>query len=115
MIDLPIGKTSSSVKRSVTSQGQKSLTAYRVLQQTAKASLVQIRLLTGRTHQIRVHFSYLGHPLFGDDLYGSQDNFPRQALNCYYLNFNDQGQEEKFQITSPQDIRRLWQNLSKVQ
>lgn len=115
LIDLPIGKTSSSVKRSVTSQGQKSLTAYRVLQQTTKASLVKIRLLTGRTHQIRVHFSYLGHPLFGDHLYGSQDNFPRQALNCYYLNFQDQGQEEKFQITNPQDIQQLWQDLSKGQ
>lgn len=53
--------------------------------------LVDIKLHTGRTHQIRVHFAHLGFPLLGDDLYGGRLDLgiTRQALHCHYLNFKD--------------------------
>ena len=53
-----------------------------------KYSLVKCKLLTGRTHQIRVHFAYIGHPLLGDSLYGKKsDLIEGQALHCYKLKF----------------------------
>ena len=55
---------------------------------TEKYSLVKCKLLTGRTHQIRVHFAYIGHPLLGDSLYGKKsDLIEGQALHCYKLKF----------------------------
>lgn len=109
-IDLPIAKTSSSVKRSVVSNGQRAITNYRVLDQVPGASYLEIRLLTGRTHQIRVHFAHLGHPLYGDQLYGLADGFGRQALNCFYLAFP--GCQK--QIVDPGDMQLLWQRLKKA-
>jgi 23S rRNA pseudouridine1911/1915/1917 synthase len=71
------------------------LTHYTVLEEFSRASLVDCRLATGRTHQIRVHFSHKGHPLMGDPLYGRKNlvdvggdgNFGRQALHAYSLGF----------------------------
>lgn len=112
MITLPIGKVGDSVKRGVTATGQKAITRYRVLTQVPGASLVEIRLLTGRTHQIRVHFSHIGHPLYGDDLYGVADNFARQALNCCSLSFPWADKVEQFVISDPADMRKLWFHLT---
>lgn len=115
LIDQPIGKEGEGVKRAVVAGGKKAQTAYHVLQQVPGASLVELRLLTGRTHQIRVHMSYLGHPLFGDELYGAQDNFERQALHCFYLSFPDpfEKQETKtIQAAEPQDMQKLWNKLN---
>ncbi len=114
MIDQPIGRKGKGVKRSVTLTGQKSLTAYRVLEQVPGASLVELRLYTGRTHQIRVHMAYLGHVLYGDKLYGARDAFPRQALHCNYLAFPDpfaQEQTVSIKIDLAKDIKKLWQDL----
>lgn len=88
-IDLPIGrKEGSIIEREVRSDGQHAVTQYRVLQQTDTISVVEIQLLTGRTHQIRVHMSHIGHPLLGDDLYGGQRNYiSRQALHAHQLTF----------------------------
>ena len=85
-----------------------------MLSQVKGASLVELRLLTGRTHQIRVHMAYLGHALFGDPLYGIDDDFSRQALNCFYLAFPDPFDNEKkrvIEIKDPQDMSKLWQKL----
>lgn len=114
LIDEPIGKEGDGVKRAVVASGKKAQTCYRVLSQVKGASLVELRLLTGRTHQIRVHMAYLGHPLFGDPLYGIDDDFSRQALNCFYLAFPDPFDNEKkrvIEIKDPQDMSKLWQKL----
>lgn len=113
LIDQPIGKIDAGVKRGVVPEGKKAQTEYQVLDQIPGASLVELRLLTGRTHQIRVHMAYLGHPLYGDPLYGIDDSFSRQALNCFYLDFPDPfGNENKtIEINDPVDMRELWQRL----
>ena len=65
-----------------------SITEFAVLKEFDNYSLVKCILKTGRTHQIRVHFSYIGHPLLGDTLYGNSSNLiARQALHSYKINF----------------------------
>lgn len=116
LIDQPIGKAGSGVKRKVSRQGKRAVTAYQVLRQVPGASLLTLRLLTGRTHQIRVHMQFLGHPLYGDELYGAKDHFARQALNCFYLQFPDpfaSGQEVKVEVKDPPDMCQLWRFLQK--
>ena len=95
--------------------GKDSVTKYRVIKQVAGASLVELQLFTGRTHQIRVHMQYLGHPLFGDHLYGVEDDFHRQALHCFLLAFDDPLEHKRIevQIADPADMVQLWQKLSK--
>lgn len=114
LVDQPIGKKGNGVKRAVVFNGKSAQTEYQVLDQVLGASLVELRLLTGRTHQIRVHMAYLGHPLYGDPLYGTQDNFSRQALNCFYLNFPDPFEQQKsrtVELADPADMQKLWQRL----
>lgn len=116
LIDAPIGKKGSGVKRSVIRGGKAAQTEYKVLYQVAGASLVELRLLTGRTHQIRVHMQYLGHPLYGDRLYEANDDFPRQALNCFYLKFPDPFADQnavEIKIEDPMDMQDLWKRLTK--
>ena len=114
VIELPIGKKGKGVKRNVLMNGKKAKTTYKVLKQKKGASLVELRLYTGRTHQIRVHMQYIGHPLFGDKLYGIGDKFPHQALNCFYLAFPDpfaEGRNVRVKISDPEDMQLLWNNL----
>ncbi|MDF2928794.1 MAG: pseudouridine synthase, RluA family [Anaerospora sp.] len=89
-IDAPIGrKPGSIIERMISASGQEAVTDYRTISGTSTASLMQIALRTGRTHQIRVHFSHIGHPLLGDDLYGGcTDLINRQALHAGKLAFN---------------------------
>ncbi|MGO3732207.1 MAG: RluA family pseudouridine synthase [Vagococcus sp.] len=87
-IDLPIGRDMSSIiKRQVTRDGQHAVTDYELLEKRAEVACVYIRLHTGRTHQIRVHFSAIGCPLLGDDMYEGDMNqgINRQALHCTKL------------------------------
>ncbi|SDZ75571.1 23S rRNA pseudouridine1911/1915/1917 synthase [Thalassobacillus cyri] len=88
-IEAPIGrKDGSIIERQVREDGQPATTQYQVLEFLNKHSLVEVELVTGRTHQIRVHMSCLGHPLAGDDLYGgSLYLMKRQALHCHRLAF----------------------------
>lgn len=88
-IDLPISrKNNSIIERCISKDGQPSITHYEVLEEFDNYSLVKCILETGRTHQIRVHMSAIGHPLVGDSLYGSiSDLINRQALHCYKLQF----------------------------
>ncbi len=84
VIDAPIGRRGDSIiGRCVTADGKPSRTEYTVLRADMGLSLVACTPVTGRTHQIRVHFSSIGHPLAGDDLYGGhRDRIVRQALHC---------------------------------
>lgn len=89
VIHAPIAREPGSImKRMVSPDGQESTTEYQVLFKKNGYTLVRVHLLTGRTHQIRVHFSHLGYPLAGDDLYGgSLEKIDRQALCCTKLRF----------------------------
>lgn len=89
-IDQPIGrKDGSLIERQIDlSRGKRAITHYRVHKRAETRSYVKIQLETGRTHQIRVHFSALGYPLLGDTLYGEQTtDLHRHALHCSRLSF----------------------------
>ena len=88
-IDAPIGKDRHhSGRRRVTPSGDRAVTHYEVLKTGPQYSLVQLELDTGRTHQIRVHMSHIGHPLVGDKLYGGETKLlARQALHGQELCF----------------------------
>lgn len=112
-INFPIAREKESIiKRVVRSDGQESITHYKTLISGEKYSFLEIKLETGRTHQIRVHFSHIGHPLAGDDLYGgSLDDISCQALHCGQLIFKEPITGEI--ITVKSSIREDMKNLIK--
>lgn len=72
-VDAPIAREDDTlIKRKVSSEGQRAITHFKVLKRLRGASLIELRLDTGRTHQIRVHMNYIGHPLVGDYLYNER-------------------------------------------
>lgn len=112
VIDAPIGRAEGSIiRRCVREDGLVSRTEYEVLQTTERFTLLRLRPETGRTHQLRVHMAYLGHPLAGDWLYGTEDKnlIARPALHSYELWFTQPitGQELHFTAPIPQDMQRL--------
>lgn len=90
-------------RRRVSPTGQAAITHFHVLEQylKKKLSLVSCSLESGRTHQIRVHFSHIGHPLAGDILYGGASTFPRQALHAYKIEFIHPFTEETIICRAP--------------
>lgn len=112
VIDAPIGRAEGSIiRRCVRADGLPSLTEYETLQTNERFTLLRLRPQTGRTHQLRVHMAYLGYPLAGDWLYGTEDKnlIARPALHSYELWFTQPitGQEFHFTATIPQDMQRL--------
>lgn len=112
-IEQPIGrKDGSIIERTVRADGQYAKTdaVVRAVSQTGiGATVVDLTLHTGRTHQIRVHLQWLGHPLAGDDLYGAQEGeFLRQALHCSSISFFHPLTKERLAFTSPlpEDMQR---------
>jgi len=103
IIDAPIGRHPNSIiERMVLADGQSAVTGYETTETIGPDSLVRLRLLTGRTHQIRVHLSHIGHPIFGDDLYGgSTAQISRQALHAAQLSFIHPLSGETLRLTSP--------------
>ncbi|WP_419889841.1 RluA family pseudouridine synthase [Paenibacillus xylanexedens] len=89
-IDAPIGKDRHhKQRRRVSEGGQEAVTHVEIVEVWERATLVRLKLDTGRTHQIRVHLSYAGHPLIGDALYGGRaDAIGRQALHGEMLKFS---------------------------
>lgn len=88
IIDAPIARVpGSAIKRCVSPLGKPAVTEYDILQSNGEISLVQVKLHTGRTHQIRVHFSYIGHPLLYDYLYGREVPGKILLLHCEKLEF----------------------------
>jgi 23S rRNA pseudouridine1911/1915/1917 synthase len=111
-INGPIGRDESSLlKRTVLASGKEAKTEYWLLKAKEDRALVNIRLHTGRTHQIRVHFEALGCPLFGDELYGGtlEQGIERQALHCWQLNFTHPFTQKSIHLTSPlaQDMKQI--------
>lgn len=111
-IELPIGHDpADGARRRVDPAGQPSRTDYAVLGITENRSLLRLRLHTGRTHQIRVHLSAIGHPLIGDTLYGAQDKpLSRPALHSAYLRLVHPitGERLSFSAPLPADMRRFF-------
>lgn len=104
LIDKPIGRDEKDRKKmSVKSKsGKEALTEYNVLTSNLKYSLVDVTLHTGRTHQIRVHFSSLNHPIIGDETYGKKNEKIKangQMLHSYYLEFSHPITDENLSFT----------------
>ncbi len=116
LIECPIARAPGSIiLRQVSSTGQPAITKYRRLRKLHQASLIELELYTGRTHQIRVHMSHIGHPLLGDDLYGgSVTQINRQALHAGKLLLTHPVSGQPIVISSPlpADFATLLKQLS---
>ena len=105
------------VKSSTAASGQKAITQWRLIERYANASLLEVTLNTGRTHQIRVQMASVGHPVVGDKTYGKPTqkkiNFSRQALHASCLAFVHPVTKAKMEFRSelPRDLRRLVDRL----
>jgi 23S rRNA pseudouridine1911/1915/1917 synthase len=120
VIDAPVGRdVRARTRMAVTHRGKPSRTNYRVLERYGRAALVECRLETGRTHQIRVHFQHLRHPLVGDETYrrGTRHGiaFPRQALHAMELALvhPTSGKAVSWSAPLPRDMKRLIDGLRK--
>ncbi|HAR84836.1 MAG TPA: RluA family pseudouridine synthase [Clostridium sp.] len=119
-IDLPIGRpTDETIKRAVLEDGQKSITHYKVKESYKEGTLVELVLETGRTHQIRVHLSYVGCPIYGEQLYSDfndEELISRQALHAYALTLPHprSGEILNFESALPEDMTKLIHNLQAI-
>lgn len=104
-----------SIKRVVDKRGQESITHYKVLERLSDATVLEVKLETGRTHQIRVHMNHIGHGIIGDELYGYVDEglINRQALHAYSLELSQPRTKEnlKFKAQVPKDMKDLIEKL----
>ncbi len=116
VLEFPIGKpVIDSNKRAVTANGETAITKYQVINSTEDHTLVSVAMETGRTHQIRVHFSHIGHPLVGDTLYGRRSSaFTRQALHSYQVSFLQLDTNTPMTVTAdyPEDLKTLINSLA---
>lgn len=110
-IDLPIRRVQESIiERGVFDDGERAVTHYEAIKTDGESTLLKLNLETGRTHQIRVHFSHLGAPLLGDTLYGgSCEKINRQALHCKTIYFTHPITHEKITVDCdfPKDFKGL--------
>lgn len=112
-IEAPIGRDMKHpTKRKVTEGGDAAITHYEVIRRSSYMTMVRVWLETGRTHQIRVHFEHIGHPLAGDTMYGgARGLLRRQALHASSLTFHHPLLNEKLHCEAPMptDLKRLIQ------
>lgn len=118
-VDVPIGlEVGSKIKRCCGTEGaQPAVTHWRAIAQREGHTLLELRLETGRTHQIRVHMAFLGHPLAGDDLYGGSCTcIARQALHCGRLLLSSRALQASrlFSAPFPGDLLQSFPWLSTV-
>jgi len=114
IIDFPIGRDPiHRIKMShLVSAGRPSTTHYKVLEYFKETSLLELKPVTGRTHQIRVHCAALGNPIFGDSLYGTASKIMRrQALHAVSLEFTFEGKIYSFSQEPPEDFKNLIAHL----
>jgi 23S rRNA pseudouridine1911/1915/1917 synthase len=125
MVDLPIGRhPRDRIKMAVRENGREAVTHYRLLKRFREHSHIKVQLETGRTHQIRVHMSYLHHPIVGDPVYAGRHRVPagaqqelldylqafkRQALHAWRLSFvhPESGEDVTFEAPLPDDMQQL--------
>ena len=114
-IDAPIGRDRLDPRRmTIVQNGKASQTEYEVVERFADSSLLECRLITGRTHQIRVHLAAQGHPIVGDVIYGIEsDLIDRQALHARVLAFDHPTSGERMRVTvePPEDFQELLRRL----
>jgi 23S rRNA pseudouridine1911/1915/1917 synthase len=125
MVDQPVGRhPRDRIKMAVRENGREAITHYRLLQRFREHSHIKVQLETGRTHQIRVHMSYLRHAIVGDPVYAGRhrnpagaapelltflQGFKRQALHAWKLSFAhpESGEEVTFEAPLPDDMQQL--------
>lgn len=125
MVDQPIGRhPRDRIKMAVRENGREAITHYRLLKRFREHSHIKVQLETGRTHQIRVHMSYLHHPIVGDPVYAGRHRVPagaqaelvdylqgfkRQALHAWRLSFvhPESGEDVSFEAPLPEDMQQL--------
>ena len=112
IVDAPLGRTDTSyIRQEVRPDGKSARTHYQVVERGEGFSLLRLRLETGRTHQIRVHMAYLGHPLAGDFLYGTEDPalISRPALHSARLELKQPftGARLSFEAPLPEDMKHI--------
>ena len=119
VIQVPVKRGSVDRKKMVTSsEGKKSVTEYRVLRKGSRWSVLMYYPKTGRTHQIRVHSSSIGHTILGDPLYGPGEdlkvNIPRLMLHAFGLDFKHPIQDKWIHVKSkvPEDMKNVIRKLS---
>ena len=96
---------------------REAVTRYKVLKKFEKYDLIEVEPLSGRKHQIRAHFTYLGNPLAGDKLYGfknqpAPEGLTRQFLHATYLKINFPEGEKEFQSDLPEDLKKVLEKLN---
>ena len=110
-INVPIArKENSIIERCISENGEKSITHYKLIEYKPNFCIVNFKLETGRTHQIRVHSSHIGHPILGDTLYGIPSPLiPRQALHALKVGFMHPITKEPVQYVAPipEDMEKL--------
>ena len=107
IINVPIDRDTG-LKRKVSENGKTAVTEYEVISE-GEISVVRLFPKTGRTHQLRVHLSYIGNPIFGDSMYGAPQKDERCRLHCRKLEFLHPVTGEKMVVTAPltEDITML--------
>lgn len=114
-INLPIGREEDkSIRKTVTEEGQDALTKYTVIERYKDATLLDVQIFTGRSHQIRVHLDHIGHPIIGDSLYNKESPYiNRQALHSYYLKVKHPRTKEDIEFIAPlpKDMENLINHL----
>ncbi|HZK43645.1 MAG TPA: RluA family pseudouridine synthase [Syntrophomonadaceae bacterium] len=120
IIDAPIGRSKTDRKKmAVIKEGRKAISEYRILERFSDYTLVQVKLITGRTHQIRVHFSYIKHSVVGDQMYGPRRkhfNLDSQALHAELLGFvhPTRGKYMEFRSLTPNYMENILFELRKI-
>jgi 23S rRNA pseudouridine1911/1915/1917 synthase len=115
MVELPIGRSRKDRKKMAVKfeDSRDAVTGYRVIERFRDSTLLELVLGTGRTHQIRVHMSYIGHPLIGDEKYGHRDEISRPALHAKTIGFIHPKTKEYMEFTTqlPPDMVKLIKRL----